>query len=180
MIIYGSNKNPVDADEFGNLKTRSITRAEVNDSSNQEKMYSITSSYTTSGADEEVIYIKNTSSTENFEIHRIHLGTAVNAVFTISKVTGTAGGAGAITPVNMNLGSTKEAELSCNGDASVTGLTIGGTLGKLRILANYSDLFDFQGSMILKPNTAIAITNSATGACEVTIMGHFNSLERLS
>ncbi len=177
MILYGANGKRVDADSHGRLLTRAVTRAELNDASTKKKTYSIVSGYTTSGGDEEIVYIKNTHATDDFEIHHVVVGTAVNAVFTISKVTGTAGGAGAITPAALNVGQNETADLSCTGDASVTGLTLAATLAKIRVIANYSDMFNFEGSIILQPNTAIAVSNSATGACEITIVGHFNSLE---
>lgn len=177
MILYGANKNPIDADIHGNVKTRSIVRSELNDASFQKKAYSWTSAYTTGGADEEVIYIKNTDTSDYLEIHQVILGTAATAVFTISQVTGTAGGASAITSAPLNLSSTTSPNVSATGGASVTGLTIGNTLAKIRVIANYSDMFDFQGSILIPPGGAIAVTNSATGACEVTIIGHFDSLE---
>lgn len=177
MILYGSNGNPVDADEHGNLKTRSIIRHEINDACSQEKAYSWVSAYTTSGADEEVIYIQNTSNTDDLELHQIIAGSAVNSVFTLYQVTGTAAGT-SITGSNLNLASSKTATANAFGNASVTGLTLGNALAKVRVLSNYSDMKDLQGSIIVKPNTAIAVSNSGTGACDVTIIGHYNSLER--
>lgn len=176
MIIYGANSKPVDADSFGNLKTRSIVRPEINDAADQHKAYAWVSAYTTAGADEEIIYIKNDAQDSNLKIHSVIIGSAVNAVFTFSKVTGTAGGT-TITGTQLNLGATQTPEAISYGNASVTGLTIGDTIAKKRVLGNYSDLFDFQGSIILPPNTAIAVTNSGTGDCDITIVGHFNSLE---
>lgn len=178
MRLIGANGKNIDADDFGNIKGRVITRPEVNDASAQEKMFSFTSAYTTSGGDEEIIYIKNTHETSYLDLHAVIPGTAANAVFTFYEVSGTAGGASAITPANLNLGSTLSASVTATGDASVTGLTLGATLFKLRVLANYSVIHDLKGSVILAPNTAIAVSNSATGACEITLFAHFNELEK--
>ena len=39
MKLEGYEGNPIGADEWGNIKTRSITRAEMNNASDQEKAY---------------------------------------------------------------------------------------------------------------------------------------------
>lgn len=176
MKLEGHNGAPVNSDDFGNLKTRAIVRSEMNDAADQEKAYSWVSAYTTAGA-ENIIYIKNTHETDILEIHNVILGTAANAVFTLHEVTGTAGGT-TITGSPLNLQSTRTASVSSYGDASVTGLTLGNALMKFRVLANYGDEFDVAGGVIVPPGKAIAVANTATGACDCTIFGHFNSLEK--
>lgn len=176
MKLWGVNGNRVDADESGRLKTRSISSSISSDAAEQEKSYIVTSTYTTSGGDEEVIYIKNAHATENFEVHKIILGTAANAVFTLSTYTGTAAGT-SITPVGSNVGQTKTASLTCFGNAAVTGLTPDDTLAIKRVLANTSGEIEVNGAIKLKPNTNLGISNSATGSFEVTLIGHFSELE---
>ena len=176
MKLYGVNNNPVDADEHGRVLARAIVSAASADAAARGKLYSITSAYTTGQADDAIIYLKNDSQ-EDIEIDSVVSGTAVSGGFTINAVTGTAGGASAVTPVNMNLGSTLLPEVTATGGAEVTGLTLGGVLGKRRILANYSEELRIKGRIILAPNTAIAVSNSATGACECVIYFHTNSLE---
>lgn len=177
MKIEGYNGKAINADSHGRVLTRGFVSAECADAAMKKKLYSLTSSYTTSGGDEEIIYLKNDSTTDLLVIDHIMVGTAVNAVFTIYQVTGTAGGASAITPVNMYHTATETASVIATGDASVTGLTIGSVLGKRRVIANYSDDIPVMGHIILPQNTAIAVSNSGTGACECTITFHFDSLE---
>jgi len=175
MKLEGYSGNPVDVDEWGNIKTRSIMRQEMNDANDQEKSYSWFSTYTTAGA-ENVIYIKNTHATDNLEIHSIVLGTNTNVVFTMSQVTGTAAGT-TITGSNMNLGSTQTASVTSLGNAAVTGLTTGKTLLTFRVLANYGDKYNIEGGVILTPNTAIAVAVSVLTTFDCSIYGHFNNLE---
>lgn len=168
-------KNTMGVDDFGNALTRSITRAELNNASDQEKAFSWVSTYTTAGGNEVVAYIKNDHTTSNLEIHQIIAGTAANAVFTINKVTGTAAGT-TISAENLNLKSGISASATSYGNAEVTGLSLGGTLGKIRVIANYADMFDLQGAIIVPPGYAIAISNSATGAFDITVIAHYNDL----
>ena len=175
MKLEGYEGNPIGADEWGNIKARAITRSEMNDASAQGKAFAWSSTYTTAGA-ESVLYIKNTSASSNMELHSIILGSSANTIFTLYQATGTAAGT-AITGANLNLGSTKSAEASSYGNAAVTGLTNGNVLSRIRILANYSDRFDFEGSIIVPPNTAVVLGVSALITFEATIYGHFNSLE---
>lgn len=175
MKLEGYNGNPVGADDWGNILTRSIMRQEMNDANDQEKSFTWFSTYTTAGA-ENVIYIKNTHETDNLEIHSVVLGTSANVIFTMSQVTGTAAGT-TITGVNMNLGSTKTASVSSYGNAAVTGLTTGNTLLTFRVLANYGDKYNIEGGVIMPPNTAIAVAVSALVTFDCTIYGHFNNLE---
>lgn len=162
----------MDVNSSGQAEVRAVTRSELHEASENGNAFGITSSYTTSGGDEEVLYIKNTSATQSLEIHSVVVGSAVNAVFTLYEVTGTAGGASAITVAPLKMGITANYAISATGDAAVTGLTLGNVIFKLRILAGYSDIFDFQGAITMPPGTAVALSNSATGAFEATVLGH--------
>lgn len=169
-IIKSENGKSADVGDLG-LHTYSAVYDENVDSARRDQMYTITSAYTTGGADEEVIYLKNTHATSNLELVLSSFGTAVSGVFTVYKVTGTAGGASAITAVNARTGSTIAASVSATGNASVTGLTLGDVIGKTRVLAN--DSKESKLTVVVSPNTAIAVSNSATGACDVTLSFHF-------
>jgi hypothetical protein len=154
------------------LCVSATTQPEIHELSKANKVFSWCSAYTTGGANEEVIYVKNDSS-ENLIIHSIVLGTAVNALFTLYKVTGTAGGT-TITGVALNTNHVQDPTATSYGDASVTGLTIGNRLWQMRVLANHSIQYDCACALIIPPGEAIAISNSGTGACDATIVGNFN------
>ncbi len=176
MNMYGANGNPINADKLG-MQAHAVTRSEINEAASQGKMYSVTSAYTTGGADEEVLYLKNDHETDMLEVHQMIVGSAVASVFTVYDVTGTAGGASAITVNNMLVGDGRAAQVTATGDASVTGLTLGGKVGgAIRVIAGYSDFYDYQGSLLIPPGKAIAVSASGTGATNCTLFFHFDNL----
>lgn len=174
--IEGRNGNLVNVDDEERLLTQSTTESELEYASEKQgKAYSISSTYTTSGGNEEIIYIQNTSTTDNFIIDIVEIGGAVTHLFTLSEVSGSPGGAGDVSIKNLNLGSGNSASMTAKGDASVTGLTIGATMLLGRVPANDSKAIGIQGAIVLGQDDAIAITASGTGAADCTIVGHFKA-----
>ncbi len=172
--IEGNSGNLADVDDEKRLLVQSTIETEVEYASEKlGKAYSISSTYTTSGGNEEIIYIQNTSTTDNFIIDVIEIGGAVTHLFTLAEVSGTPGGAGDITVKNLNLGSGNSAAVTAKGDASVTGLTIGARMLLGRVGANDSKAIGVQGAIVLGQDDAIAVTASGTGAADCTIIGHF-------
>jgi hypothetical protein len=126
-----------------------------------------------------VFYIKNTSSTRNLMLNHIEYHSAEAATWRVWEVSGTAAGATAITPSNLNLGSGIPAEVSCMGGGStITGLTIGPQLGSHRTSLTGEGGMDFGGGLILTPNKAIMIEYEAgtTGLIEIDCIFHFETL----
>ena len=126
-----------------------------------------------------VFYLKNTSSVRNLFIQSIEFHSAVANVWRVFQVTGTAAGATAITPSNINLGSLIPAEVTCmGGAATITGLTIGNQIGTHRTGADSSTAMAWGGGLILGPNTALVVEyeSGAGGAVEVDCLFHFETL----
>ena len=174
--IEGNSGNLADVDDDKRLLTSSTVESELEYASEKQgKAYSISSSYTTSGGDEEIIYLSNTSTTDNFIIDEIFVGGSVACVFTFAQVSGTPGGAGDVTVKNLNLGSGNSAAMTAKGDASVTGLTIGDTMILGRVVANDSKEIRTGGAIVLGQDDSIAISASGTGAVNATIIGHYKT-----
>ena len=80
------------------------------------------------GADDFVVYIKNTGN-NNINITDIRVSADTIATqLSIHKVTGTASGGSAITPVPRNLGSAEIPTATIESGTDITGLTDGGVL----------------------------------------------------
>ena len=175
-MIRGISGNIVDVDDDNRLHVVATTETELEYASEKQgKAYSISSDYTTAGADEEVIYIQNTSSTDDFIIDEIFLGGSVTHKFTLADVSGTPGGAADITVKNLNLGSGNSADMVARGDASVTGLTVGDTMVLGRSMANDSKEIPVMGAIVLGQDDAVAVTASGTGEVNVTVVGHYKT-----
>ena len=134
---------------------------------------SLTSVDTESG----VFYLKNTSTTKDLYIHTIRTCSEVGHKVTLYKnPTGgtliTNASAGVAT--NMNLGSSDEADATVYKGADGATIT-GGSIMTQHINDVGHSTGEFQGALILAPDTSIAISfevPSAADAC-VRVTGHY-------
>lgn len=178
-IILGdhTNNNTVGVTDANELKTYQNTS--VNRASVLGESYTINSADATAAAGEYPIYLKNDNTAKDFVITKIESYTtnaAADAEWILTTVTGTPGGAGAITPANTNVGSTVAAALTCHGDNAVTGLTPVTTIKKwYQGIANTTEYIDFQNALVVPYGVAIAIEADAgtTGVVRLTIHGYF-------
>lgn len=136
--------------------------------------YSITAR-ATAAAGEYHLYFMNTSTTKKFYVKSIRVGSAVLATFKITKVTGTAGGAGAIPITNLNMTSGNTAEADATGNAAVTGLTPGDVIEDVSVTAADSKVVNFDDALIIGKGDAIALEydTGAGGAIHATMQGFF-------
>lgn len=137
--------------------------------------YATTSIYT-AAAGEYNFYFKNTSATKKFYVSSITIGTAVLAIFKITKVTGTAGGASAISITNLNMTSGNVADATVTGDAAVTGLTAGDVIDVISVTADDSKIVDFHDALVIGTNDAIAVEydTGAGGTIHITMQGFYD------
>lgn len=138
--------------------------------------YTLSSTYTTGGSDDEVIYLKNTSATLNLHIDTVECTAATAALWTYLRVTsGTAGGT-TITPLNMDDRSSNAAAATAFGNNAVTGSLTGDIISVKLGAANSDVVFTNEGVMILGQNDEIAVTYATTSTVvAVTIYFHFQS-----
>ena len=148
------------------------SRREFFISRDNEQVYHAVSSDATALANEEILYIKNTSTTKRLFIGELILTSDVAIRFKIKKVTGTGTGS-TITPVNLNLTSSNAAEAQVLGNGGVTGLTDDGTLFICRSLAGSSRLANFEDTLILGQNQAIAVETFDAANIDINIDFHF-------
>lgn len=121
----------------------------------------------------EIIYVKNDSTSKNLYIDFIHVSGVNTGLFEVYQVSGTAAGT-TITGRNLNLTSSNVADATSYGDASVTGLTIGNRLYLHRTPANSSGTMEINDTLILGVSDAIALTyTGSTGIVDAEIRGFF-------
>jgi len=134
--------------------------------------YSFNSRFT-AAAGEEVISIKNDDADKNLHIETILIKSQQDTPWTLFEVTsGTAGGT-TITPTNLNLGSSKTAEGTFFGNASVTGTLTGTTIAFFDTLANAHNEIMLQGSVLIPNGKQIALTCLSGGAVSITVTGFY-------
>ncbi len=132
-------------------------------------------------ANECLAYILNTHTSKALVIDELDLDiTAANTVY-LSKVTGTPGGGpAAVTPTNLNLGSTKTAQATCYKDDAMSGLTDAGRLKNIYLAANTGrELTTGDAKLVLPINTAVAIfvTTQQAQTLNGVIRFHFEDSE---
>ena len=86
-----------------------------------------------------------------------------------------AAGSSALTPVNLNRGSSNSAAATVRGGGAITGLTDGGDVALIRVAANSTHHHDFHEALRLGQDDAIAVECETNAAVEITIIFHFDS-----
>jgi hypothetical protein len=144
------------------------------ESRDNAKVYTVVSDDATAVANEETLYLQNTSTINDIVIDHITISTDTNARFRLKFVTGTAAGT-VITPVNLNKTSSNAANINCRGNGSVTGLTDDGFIESVRILANDTYNMTMGEAVRLGQNDAIAIETLTNCAVEMDVEFHYDS-----
>lgn len=144
----------------------------------EAETYIWTGSYSTNTGDE-IMYIKNNSSSKLLVIDKVTVNSVNAGFFELFDVSGTAAGT-IVTGKNTNLTSGNVADATSYGDASVTGLTIGDRIDLARTAANGRTDMKLNDVLILGQNNAIAVTyTGSTGLTDIIITGYFEVLEGL-
>ena len=160
-------------DEEYRLEVHSVSYSESSDVARfKGATYLWTSSYS-AGTGNEVIYIKNTSTTQNLIIDKATVNSVLTGLFELNVAAGTAGGT-TITGANSNLTSGNAASASSYGNASVTGITPGTRLDMARVAANGRATMELNDILILGLNDAVSITyTGSTGIVDIIITGYY-------
>lgn len=169
----GSGRKAAVSDSL-RLKVDAVTRREITEiSEDKGAAFSFTSTFTTTGGDEEVIAIKNDDS-EVLDIDSIMLSSSVAQQWTIFEVTsGTTAGT-TLVPFNLNLTSGVTKSNTSFGNAEVTGGISGTNIYVVRTVVDGSAIITPGGDLILGTGDDIAITASAAGVVAVTIIGFWH------
>ena len=102
-------------------------------------------------------YITNLGQTK-YGIYRMLLASTVAGVFRVAKVTGTAAGGTAVSPVSLNTGVVVAPDLlTIQKGASITGLTESALIAPIYIPANQPLNLELTSKIVLAPGGALAI-----------------------
>ena len=161
-----------EVDKENKLSVSSTGHSESSEVSRERgATYLWTSSYS-AGTGNEVIYIKNTSTTQNLIIDKATVNSVLTGLFELNVAAGTAGGT-TITGTNANLTSGNAASASSYGNASVTGITPGIRIDMARIPANGRATMELNDILILGLNDAVSITyTGSTGIVDIIVTGY--------
>lgn len=136
------------------------------------QVYTVISEDGTAVANEETIYLQNTSTTKNLFIDDIIISPDTASSWRIKFVTGTAAGSSVLTSINLNKTSSNAAEVSARGDGAITSLTDDGDIAMIRVGANDTGEIRLEEALILGQNDAIAVECETNSAVEITIEFH--------
>jgi len=156
------------------VSARSASR-EYYESRDQGQVYSVISVDATAVANEETIYLQNTSTVKDMIIEDVIISTDTDSLWRVKFVTGTAAGSSALTPVNLNKASSNAADAVARGNGAITGLTDDGDILLARVGANSHDELTFREALRLGQNDAIAVECETNAAVEIVVLFHFDS-----
>ena len=166
-----SNTNRLD------VSARTASR-EYYESRDEGNVYSISMTDPGGQTTEDLIWLKNTSTTQDIVIDDIFIGSLAVSEWVLKFVTDPTPATGtAITPTNLNAASSKSASVSARGGAAgVANLTDGATICILRTGVGVTSDFKFGEALRLGQDDAIAIELTTTAADgEITVFFHFDS-----
>jgi len=142
-----------------NVSSRSDNRAYYN-SRDEKQSYSICFEHKGAVASEHSLYIENTSSTKELVISAIGINAMENSKIKLWFVSGTAAGGSALTPSNLNKGSSNDADalvrVGNSGDA-ITGLTVISCVDFVGVQANGHEEIRLHDTVRLGQNDAIVL-----------------------
>jgi len=156
------------------LRAYCTTESEISyESETNERAYTWSHSYDYD-ANDTILWLKNTSSTEHLIIDRILIGSDTTTLFTVHFPEDTTQAGTAITGTNLNRQSGKTASASAVGDE--TGNSQGTIMAKGIVLANTTVNLPVEGSIILGLNDEIGIDLVTAGTlCTCVIRGYYHT-----
>ena len=154
------------------LEVHAVSDPTISFATDEGNAYSFVSRFA-SVAGDEVISIKNSDADKNLHIDSLSIESQQDTPWILFEVTsGTAGGT-TITPANLNLGSSKTAEGTFFGNASVTGTLTGTDMFYFHTLANTHNEIPLQGSLLIPNGKEIALTCLSGGSVNVTVTAFY-------
>lgn len=148
----------------------------------ESKAFSITSIVTSGiAADAYIMSIKNIDSSGGFVVSRINIASDQAVSVRAHRVTGTPSGT-TLTPRQLNFGSDLPAQLSCNGDGAVTGLSSDYFFAELSVAANIPAIIDTAEVPIITAGSILGLQISSIPGTDpsriaVTVFGYESNLE---
>ena len=163
---------------FFRLNVSAKTNPRIFYSSRDEgKAFNCISIESSAGAGDRLLYLKNTSTTDNLYVKHIEFHSANAAVWAVWEVTGTATGS-TVLPSNLNLGSPNVAEALAFGDGNVAGLTTVKRVGTHRTSADGEGEMNYDNALLIPPSAAIMVeyVSGTLGAAEVDCFFHYETI----
>ncbi len=157
------------------VSARTATRA-FYVSRDDGEAYTWSSEVASANNGDEIIYIKNNSTTLELHIDFVDVSADAASKFCLAYASGTGSGT-TLTGVNLNAGSTKTADVTSLGNAAVTGLAIGSRIISGRIPADSDKTFALDNALIIPATKAITVTFQGTNgtAVECFVLGYMES-----
>ena len=164
---------------FFRLNVSAKTNPRIFYSSRDEgKAFNCISTDASAAAGDYILYLKNTSTSDNLYMKHIEFHSANAATWKVWEVTGTAAGSSEIISSNLNLGSANVAEATARGNGAISGLTTVKQIGTHRNDANGEAEMNYDNALVLPPGSAIAIEydSGTTGAAELDCFFHYEEI----
>jgi hypothetical protein len=163
------NKTGARVNSMGELTVAAITEtAERFANKDNGQAYSINVEQTPTGGNDNFLYIKNTSSSDQLIIEGVdnYAGSAEEVLIFLGT-TGTTIGGTAVTPANLNTSSSKEMTGTFEAGNNITGLTDGTQIYKIKLGTSQSQ-FNFEQDIVIAPGGVLSM-QAVTGGIKINM-----------
>jgi hypothetical protein len=109
------------------------------------------------GADDYFIYIKNNSTTFDYNVTDLRISSTVAGQLEFNSVSGTASGGTTNTPVSRKIGSVNAPDITSETGTDITGLTSDGTVFLLTLEADKMFQLRTSSNIIVQPGKSVAL-----------------------
>ena len=162
------------------LRTYSTAESEISYESETHGRAYIWSAYVTPPADDNVIWLRNDSTTENLIVEQILIGSLLTSVQEIFIGSGTAAngtGYATVTGVNLNGQSGKSALATCNSENGSADAGGSGTLSSTHFVPVTGNItLNVQGSIVLGYLDEISINTLTNTTVAASIIGYYHEV----
>ena len=172
LRVEGNNGNVLDVNSrgYGRVISASLSPQALV-TIIDERCWTASDTQTPTGAADEFFYLRNDNTRHNLVISRLQFNAASAETVLLARVTGTAAGGTALTPLNrvLNVGASPNATIESGVD--ITGLTLDAALEMWE--GTTGDPIDLSNRpIVIPPNEAVALS-AVTGAIAIQFMVDF-------
>ncbi len=176
VVIKSADGKSVGVDDDGKLEVFAIQETQLEHvSAAHGQGFAWYSSYAMGAANEEVMSIKNDSTTLLLHIDQVWIGGLIVAQWKIGYMTSGTPAGTTITGIPLNVDRAQTADATAFGNASVTGSIAIDTMSTILTVADDSKQVDLEGAWILGKDDVFVISGVIQDTCFATVIGHFDT-----
>lgn len=176
VVIKSADGKSANVDDDGHLEVFAIQETQLEHvSSNHGQAFAWYSSYAMGAANEEIMTIRNDSSTLLLHLDQVWIGGLILAQWKIGYMSSGTPAGTTITGIPLNKDKGQTADATAFGNASVTGTVVLDTMATILTIDDIGQRFDLEGAWILGKDDVFVISGVIQDTPFATVIGHFDT-----